>query len=48
MEKSLPMSSTTLVSVQAYLATSFDPDREYIDGEIQERNLGSSRTAVRR
>lgn len=34
------MSSATLVSVQEYLATSFHPDRDYVDGEIQERNLG--------
>jgi len=34
------MSSATLVSVQEYLAASFDPDRDYVDGEIQERNLG--------
>ena len=34
------MSSATLVSVQQYLATSFRPDRDYVDGEIQERNLG--------
>jgi Uma2 family endonuclease len=34
------MSSATLVSVQEYLAASFDPDREYVDGELQERNLG--------
>lgn len=34
------MSSATLVTVQEYLATCFRPDREYVDGEIQERNLG--------
>jgi Uma2 family endonuclease len=34
------MSSATLVSVQEYLAASFDPDREYVDGELQARNLG--------
>ena len=34
------MSSATLVSVQEYLAASFDPDRDYVDGELQERNLG--------
>ena len=33
--------STTLVSVEEYLNTSFsDGDREYIDGQIVERNLG--------
>jgi Uma2 family endonuclease len=34
------MSSTTLVSVQDYLATSYRPDRDFLDGELQERNLG--------
>jgi Uma2 family endonuclease len=34
------MSSATVVSVQEYLATCYRPDREYVDGEIQERNLG--------
>ena len=34
------MSSATVVSVQEYLAASFRPDRDYVDGEIQERNLG--------
>jgi Uma2 family endonuclease len=33
--------STTLVSVEEYLGTSYpDGDREYVDGEIVERNLG--------
>jgi Uma2 family endonuclease len=44
------MSSATLVSVQEYLAASFDPDRDYVDGELQERNLGEqphSRTQMR-
>ncbi len=34
------MSSATLVSVQDYLATGYRPDRDFIDGELQERNLG--------
>ncbi|MGA3317534.1 MAG: Uma2 family endonuclease [Candidatus Korobacteraceae bacterium] len=34
------MSSTTLVSVEEYLATSYRPDRDFVDGELQERNLG--------
>jgi hypothetical protein len=29
-----------MVTVQEYLAASFDPDRDYVDGELQERNLG--------
>jgi Uma2 family endonuclease len=43
------MSSATLVSLQEYLATSFRPDRDYVDGELQERNLGEqphSRTQI--
>jgi Uma2 family endonuclease len=34
------MSSATLVSVQAYLATSYRPDRDFVDGELLERNWG--------
>lgn len=34
------MGSTTLVSVDEYLATAYDPDREYLEGRILERNLG--------
>jgi Uma2 family endonuclease len=34
------MSNATLISVSEYLATSYRPDRDYIDGEVQERNLG--------
>jgi Uma2 family endonuclease len=36
----LPMSSATLVSMQEYLATGYRPDRDFVDGELQERNLG--------
>ena len=34
------MGAATLVSVEEYLRTNYDPDREYIDGEVVERNLG--------
>ena len=35
------MGTTTLVSVEEYLRTSFpDADREYLDGRIVERNVG--------
>jgi Uma2 family endonuclease len=34
------MSSATLMSVQEYLATSYRPDREFLDGALCERNLG--------
>jgi Uma2 family endonuclease len=33
-------SSTTLISVNDYLSTTYHPDREYVDGELVERNLG--------
>ena len=34
------MSATTRVSVEDYLATAYDPDCDYVDGEILERNFG--------
>ncbi len=34
------MSSVTLVPMEEYLATSYRPDQDYIDGELQERNAG--------
>ena len=35
------MSTKTLISVEEYLRTSFDDgDREYLDGELVERNVG--------
>ncbi len=30
----------TLISVEEYLRTSYSPDRDYVDGVVQERNLG--------
>jgi hypothetical protein len=36
------MSATTLVSVKEYLATTRDPDCDYMDGEILERNRGET------
>ena len=35
------MSSTTLVSLEEYLSTSYRPDREYVDGVLLERNVGT-------
>lgn len=29
-----------LVSVQEYLSTNYDPDVDYVDGELEERNVG--------
>ena len=34
------MPASTVVAVEEYLSTSYDPDREYIDGVVVERNLG--------
>jgi Uma2 family endonuclease len=34
------MPAETLISVAEYLATSYRPDCDYIDGHIEERNLG--------
>jgi len=34
------MATAVLVSVEDYLKTSYDPDCDYVDGEVVERNLG--------
>jgi Uma2 family endonuclease len=34
------MNTAELVSIEKYLRSDFQPDREYIDGETQKRNLG--------
>ena len=34
------MPTGTLLSVEEYLATSYEPDCDYVDGHIEERNLG--------
>jgi Uma2 family endonuclease len=34
------MERSTLVPVDEYLATSYRPDREYVDGQFLERNVG--------
>jgi Uma2 family endonuclease len=34
------MSSATLVSTEEYLATTYRPDRELLDGQLVERNVG--------
>src|ERR1700730_10790054 len=33
--------ATTAVTIQEYLSTTYEPDCDYVDGEIQERNLGT-------
>jgi len=34
------MAIATQITVEEYLRTSFDPDCEYVDGEVVERNVG--------
>lgn len=34
------MATGTLISVDEYLSTSYDPDMEYVDGVLVERNVG--------
>jgi Uma2 family endonuclease len=36
----MPMPGTTLVSIEEYLSSSYEPDCDYVDGVIEERNLG--------
>lgn len=34
------MATATMISVEEYLRTSYHPDCDYVEGEVQERNLG--------
>ena len=34
------MATTTFIPIEEYLHTSYHPDVDYVDGELQERNLG--------
>ncbi len=36
------MATQTLIPLEAYLRTVYEPDAEYVDGEIVERNLGEN------
>jgi Uma2 family endonuclease len=36
------MAATTQVALSEYLRTTYHPDQEYIDGELQERNVGKT------
>jgi Uma2 family endonuclease len=38
--------SEDLWTVREYLATSWSPDREYVDGRIEERNLGEKEHSI--
>ena len=42
------MSVGTLMAVEDYLRTSFDPDCDFIDGEVFERNEGKRKHATLR
>jgi len=39
------MGAVTLGSVEEYLATSYDPDCDYVDGELEDRNVGNKKHA---
>lgn len=39
-ENGLVMGSATLFTVEQYLTTAYSPDCDYVDGHIEERNLG--------
>src|ERR1700710_2554673 len=34
------MASSTVIPLSEYLKTSYRPDRDYVDGELRERNMG--------
>ena len=34
------MATTAQIGIETYLKTSYHPDCDYVDGEIEERNLG--------
>jgi Uma2 family endonuclease len=36
----MPVQNTTLVSMEEYLSSSYEPDCDYVDGVLEERNLG--------
>ena len=38
--------SEDLWTVREYLATSWSPDREFVDGRIEERNLGEKEHSI--
>lgn len=40
------MSTKTLVSLEEYLASSYEPDCDYVDGRVEERNLGETAHAT--
>jgi Uma2 family endonuclease len=39
------MATTAQIALREYLQTTYDPNREYVDGELQERNVGKTEHA---
>jgi len=40
------MSTTHQISLEDYLNTSYRPDRDYVDGEVEERNVGEKEHSI--
>lgn len=40
------MATASYVRLKDYLGLDFRPDREYVDGEIRERNAGNNLPAI--
>src|SRR5256885_14208745 len=40
------MVPTTLVSVEEYLSTDYSPDVDYVDGVLEDRNVGQRKHAI--
>ncbi len=40
------MATTSLIPINEYLNTSYEPACDYIDGELQERNFGERQHAL--
>ena len=38
--------ATTQLSLDEYLGTDYEPDRDYVDGELEERNLGEKEHSI--
>jgi hypothetical protein len=36
------MAATTQIALSEYLRTTYHPDCEFVDGELQERNVGKT------
>ena len=39
------MSARTLISIEDYLSSSYEPDCDFVDGHLEERNGGEGITA---